>query len=268
MGIEARLGKVAANLLLQLRVVLALQERELLVRTEKGLLGAVGVVIEPLFFVLTLLALRILIRLKTTDLINPIIWLMVGACLFFMFSEVGLKSLSGVKKSQDIFFYRRIRPLDTLLASALLESRIYASTITLVMLGVWCWTWNPRFDSPGEAALIFVLLLLLALGVGVSALVIGHRIPLVKLAVRFFIKRLLLWTSGLFFALYTLPGPVRPFLTWNPVLHAVELFRHAINEAYPIPDISMAYLASCALLSCGFGLLFYSSNEALLLAED
>jgi len=258
----------AAKLVLQFRIVLALQERELLVRTEKGLLGALGVFIEPIFLVLTLLALRILVRFKTTDLINPVIWMVTGVCIFCLFTEVGLKSLNGVKKAQDIFFYRRIRPLDTLLASALVEGRIFGSVLTVVVLAVWGWTWQAQLDSPGEAVLVFVLTVLLALGVGGSALVIGHRLPVVKLAVRFGIQRVLLWTSGIFYALYTLPGPVRPFLTWNPLLHAVELFRHAVNQAYPIPDISMTYLAGCAFVSCGFGLLFYSSNEALLLSEN
>jgi capsular polysaccharide transport system permease protein len=191
-----------------------------------------------------------------------------GVTIFYLFLAVGVKALDGIKKSQDIFFYRRIRPLDTLFATALVESRIYATTLVLLIFFVSAWTWKLQFDDPGLAVVAFVLTVILALGVGVSALVIGRRIPLVKLLVRFGIRRLLLWTSGIFYSIYTIPAPARYFLTWNPVLHAVELFRHAINQAYPIPDISLHYLATCALGSCGFGLLFYSTNENLLLAED
>jgi len=85
---------------------------------------------------------------------------------------------------------------------------------------------------------------------------------------KFGINRILLWTSGIFYATYTLPGPARPFVTWNPLLHSVELLRHSINSAYPLPDISLQYLGTCALISLGFGLVFYFSNEALLLADD
>lgn len=264
----AALRRAYEKVILQFRIIVALQERELLVRTEKGFLGAFGVLIEPMITVLVLLALRIIVRFKTTDLINPVVWLVVGVCLLFLFINVGIKSLSGVKKAQDIFYYRRIRPLDTLLGSALVETRIYGSTLTLTILGVWAWTWQPRFDSPGEAILVFILTIFLALGIGVSALVIGHRLPIVKLLVRFFIRRMLFWTSGIWYALYTLPGFVRPYLTWNPLLHSVELFRHAINQAYPIPDISLTYLAACSVLSCGLGLVFYTTNESLLLEDD
>ena len=259
---------VIAKLVLQVRVVLALHDRELLIRTDKGFLGALGLMIEPAMLVATLLAMRIVLRLKTTDLINPVIWMGSGVCLFYLFSNVGLKSLGGVKKSQDVFYYRRVRPLDTLLAVALVESRVYGTVLTLLMFAVWGWTWYPQLDSPGEAVLVLIFTVLLALGVGVSALVVGHRLPWVKLVVRFGMRRLLLWTSGIFYALYTLPGPVRPFLTWNPLLHSVELFRHSINTAYPIPGISMVYLAGFSMVSCGFGLLFYSANENLLLSDE
>jgi capsular polysaccharide transport system permease protein len=259
---------VVGKLALQARIVLALHDRELLIRTDKGLLGALGVMIEPAMLVATLLAMRIVLRLKTTDLINPVIWMGSGVCLFYLFSDVGLKSLGGVKKSQDVFYYRRVRPLDTLLAVALVQSRIYGSILTLLILAVWGWTWRAQFDSPGEAVLVLIFTVLLALGVGVSALVVGHRLPWVKLIIKFGIRRLLFWTSGIFFALYTLPGPIRPFLTWNPLLHSLELFRHSINTAYPIPGISMVYLACFSMVSCGFGLAFYSVNENLLLSDE
>jgi capsular polysaccharide transport system permease protein len=262
------LRTILINILLQIRIVLALQDRDLLEKSGKGVMGAFGVMLEPLILIATLLFFRLALRLKGIDLVNPVIWMSIGVCLFKLFLDVGLKSLSGVKKSQDVFFYRRIRPLDTILASAMVATRIYGTVLTLIILLVWAFTWQVKFDNPGEAVLVVLFTVLLALGVGVSALVIGHRLPWFKLAVRFGLKRLLLWTSGVFYAVYLLPGPARPFVTWNPLLHSVELFRHSINIAYPVPGISLSYLSACALLTCGFSLLFYSLNEDLLISDD
>jgi len=114
----------------------------------------------------------------------------------------------------------------------------------------------------------FLLTIGLGLGIGMSALVIGHRIPVVKTLTKFGMNRILLWTSGIFYSVYTLPGPVRPFVTWNPLLHSVELLRHSINGAYPLPGISLQYLVICTFVSLGFGLVFYFTNEALLLSDD
>ena len=256
------------RMMLQIRIVLALADMEFALRAEKGAFGVWGVVFEPMFLMLTLLALRILVRLTTTDLLNPVIWLVCGVVLLYLFRKVGLKALTGVSKKQKLFFYRRIRPLDTLLASTLIEARIHASVLVLVFLAVSAWSWKFQIDDPALMVVDFILTVCLGLGVGMSALVVGHRIPIVKVLTKFGINRILLWTSGIFYATYTLPGPARPFVTWNPLLHSVELLRHSINTAYPLPGISLQYLAICAFVSVGFGLVFYFSNEALLLSDD
>ena len=62
-----------------------------------------------------------------------------------------------------------------------------------------------------------------------------------------------------------LPDYTRPFVTWNPVLHGVELFRYSLNNEYPIPDISLSYLFWCSIVLFGFSLILYRTNEALLL---
>jgi len=259
---------LAERLILQVRIVLALADTEFALRAEKGAFGVWGVLFEPLALMLTLLALRILVRLKTTDLLNPVIWLVCGVVLLYMFRKVGIKALTGVSKRQKLFFFRRVRPLDTLLASTLIEARIHASILVLTFLAVSFWTWTFNIDDPALMVIDFLLTICLGLGVGISALVIGHRIPIVKTLTKFGINRILLWTSGIFYATYTLPGPARPFVTWNPLLHSVELLRHSINTAYPLPGISLQYLAICAFVSLGFGLVFYFSNEALLLSDD
>lgn len=267
-GIVERIQSTFDRLWLQIRICLALSETEFALRAEKGAFGVWGVLFEPLALILTLLGLRILIRLKSTDLLNPVIWLAVGVALLYMFRKIGIKALTGVSKRQKFFFYRRIRPLDTLLASALIEARIHGTVLFIIFTGVSFWSWQVKLDDPALVLVDFLLTIILGLGVGISALVIGHRIPIVKTLTKFGINRLLLWTSGIFYATYTLPGPIRPFVTWNPLLHSVELMRHGINLAYPIPGISLQYLFVCSSVSCGFGLLFYFLNEALLLADD
>ena len=78
------------------------------------------------------------------------------------------------------------------------------------------------------------------------------------------INRILIFT-WLFFATFELPEYTRPFVTWNPVLHAVELFRYSLNNEYPIPDISLSYLTWCSLVLLGFSFILYRTNEASLL---
>ena len=259
---------LAERLILQVRIVLALADTEFALRADKGAFGVWGVLFEPLALMLTLLALRIVVRAASSDLLNPVVWLACGITLLYLFRKVGIKALTGVSKRQRFFFYRRIRPLDTLLASTLLEAQIHGLILVFVFLGVSFWTWSFQIDLPALMLVDFLLTIGLGLGIGVSALVIGYRLPIVKTLTKFGLNRILLWTSGIFYATYTLPAPFRPWVTWNPLLHAVELLRHSINMAYPIPGISLQYLVICTLVSLGFGLMFYLSNEALLLTDD
>jgi len=262
------LRTLGERLVLQARIVLALADTDFALRAEKGDFGVWGVLFEPMMVLLTLLSLRILVRFASSDILNPVIWLTSGVVLLYLFKQVGIKALKGVSKRQRLFFYRRVRPLDTLLASTVIEARIHATIFVVIFLAVSFWTWSFSINNPALMVVDFLLTIGLGLGVGMSALVIGHRIPVVKTLTKFGMNRVLLWTSGIFYSVYTLPGPARPFVTWNPLLHSVELLRHSINGAYPLPGISLEYLVICTFVSLGFGLVFYFTNEALLLSDD
>ena len=92
------------RLMLQIRIILALADTEFELRAEKGAFGVWGVLFEPMALILTLLALRILVRSASTDLLNPVVWLTCGIALLYLFRKVGIKSLTGVSKGQSCFF--------------------------------------------------------------------------------------------------------------------------------------------------------------------
>ena len=102
-------------------------------------------------------------------------------------------------------------------------------------------------------------------GVGICLVFLGKYNKFITRLIKRLINRLLIFTSGLFFATFEMPAYTRPFVTWNPVLHAVELFRHSLNNDYPIPGISLSYLTWTSLVLLGFSLILYRTNESLLL---
>lgn len=253
---------------LQLEIVRSLAYRDQRERIRKSPLGATGLLVEPLLFVSFWLLLRILIRARSADFMNPVLWLSAGFILFFLFNKIALRAITGVARSQRYSELRRVRPLDVLLAGAVVECQIYGTCLTLVLAGVSLFQWQLSIADPGAAVAMFLLIAITSLGVGLSALVIGHRLPLVKMAVNLLLRRLLFWTSGLFFSISMIPGFARPFFLWNPLLHGIELFRHALAPTYPIPDISLSYLLIWAFGSLGFSMMVYANNENLLASED
>ena len=143
------------------------------------------------------------------------------------------------------------------------------STISLGMFGlVWYFTWSFRLDSPGLAIFVYLLTILMALGFGICLVFLGQLNKWVTRLLKRILQRVIIFTSGIFFATFEIPAFARPFITWNPVLHGVELFRYSINNDYPIPDISLSYLAICTSVTLGFGLILYRTNENLLLESN
>jgi len=256
------------SLRLQVDIVRALAFRQQSERMRQSAFGAVGLLLEPLLYVALWLVLRIAIRGRDIPLMNPVLQFGSGFVLFYLFNKIALRAINGVSRSQRFAELRRVRPLDVLMAGTLVESQVYGTCLVLVLVWAWLAQWQLILADPGMAVIIFSLIVILALGVGTSALVIGHRLPLVKLIVKVLVRRLLFWTSGLFFSIVIIPEYYRPLLLWNPLLHGIELFRHTLVPTYPIPGISLSYLIAWAFGSLGFSMLVYGNNEQLLEAND
>ncbi len=204
----------------------------------------------------------------STDMyFNIVVFMSTGFCIAFLFRNVAIKSLSGLKLRAPLY-YPRIKPLDILLALSLNDMRALA-TLSIAILGiVYYFTWSFQLDSPGLAISVYLLTVMMALGFGLSVVFLGKLNKWLIKIIKRLIQRVIIFTSGIFFATFEVPAHMRPFVTWNPILHGVELFRYSINNEYPIPDISLSYLILCSILMLSFSLILYRTNESLLLESN
>jgi len=260
---------VLAQLLLQIRVVSAVARRELQLRAAKGIFGLAGVFLEPLALIATFLALRILLRgAGDGTYMNITLWLAMGFVPFFMFSDIAIKAIGGVEKNSELYFYRRLRPLDSLMGNALVLAQIFGFLLLLFVVGVSVWEWRFPIADIGSVIFLFVGIALVGFGVGLTTLVLGKRLPVVAWVIQLFLRRILLWTSCIFFSISIVPDVFRPWILWNPIAHGVELLRMAVNPAYPAPGVSATYFWVWVIASLGFGLFIYGNNEELLFSVE
>jgi capsular polysaccharide transport system permease protein len=260
-------ARLLAQLLLQFRLVEAVARREMQLRAAKGSFGLIGVFLEPLALIATFLALRIFLRGSGDGTyMNEVLWLAMGFVPFFMFADIAIKAISGVEKNSELYFYRRLKPLDSLLGNALLFSQIFGSLLLVFVLGVSLWDWQFALQNVGLAVFIFVGIAMLGFGVGLATLIVGHRLPLVAWVMKMFLRRILLWTSCIFFPISIVPDVARPWILWNPIAHGVELMRTSVNPNYPVLGVSSLYFWAWVVGSVGLGLFIYGNNEELLFA--
>ena len=188
----------------------------------------------------------------STDMyFNVVVFIVTGFSLAFLFRNIVSKALSGLRLKSPLY-YPRIKPLDILLGLSINDIRALATLTMGLLLLVWTFTWSFRFDSPGLAISVYMLTVAMAIGFGLCLVFLAGLNKWVLRVVRRLIMRTITFTSGIFFATFELQPYMRPFVTWNPILHAVELFRYSINNQYPIPDISLTYLACCSMPLLGF----------------
>jgi capsular polysaccharide transport system permease protein len=144
--------------------------------------------------------------------------------------------------------YPVVHVSDVFLARALLElaTQVVVSSLLIGGLVVTGWAWLP----PDILKLITAVVALFAIGFGVGTL-IGIASQFVP-AIRSFIRlpmRMLYFLSGIFYLPDTLPPVVRDVLWWNPILHAISLFREGYYEVYDSIILDENYLLAWAIAS-------------------
>ena len=272
------LKRLLAAIRRQVAVVLAISDYDMDRKSTQSSIGNWQGVIEPMNMMLFFIAMRVGFSYLrgtnrfaaggSTDMyFNIVVFIVSGFSLAFLFRNVAMKALSGLKLRAPLY-YPRVKPLDILMAISINDFRALA-TLSLAGIGlVWLSTWSFRLDSPGLAISVYVITVIMAMGFGLCVIFLAGLNKYISKIVKRLINRTIIFTSGIFFATFELPEYTRPFVTWNPILHAVELFRYSMNNDYPIPDISLRYLISCSMLLIGFSLILYRTNESLLLEAN
>ena len=254
---------------IQRNVINALVYRELKTRVSQVKFGVLGVFIEPLGVIAVfLLIFGLLGRGSNPGGIDIILFLACGVVLYTMYVNISIRSLNSMRANEELFFYRPVKPVDTVIARALVESGLYG--LILLIIGAFTCLLREKLliNDFGLLVVVFIALALNAFGFGVFLMAAGHRYRALHQIVPL-IMRPMWFISGIFFSLSSVPQQYVPLLSWNPITQAIELSRYAFSSDYPINPavVSLPYLLATAAGSCALGLWVYSNNEKILLTR-
>ena len=115
----------------------ALFLREIRTRFGKFRLGYLWAILEPSAHLLILLGIFGYIMHRTMPDISFPVFLLNGLIPFFIFSSISNRSVGAIEANLGLFNYRPVKPIDTIIARALLETLIYVAVYILLMLIVW-----------------------------------------------------------------------------------------------------------------------------------
>jgi len=251
---------------IQWRVVNALVYRELRRRVSDAQGGFLAVLLEPIGQIAVWAALRITVSGATSvNNLNIILFLAPGVILFNLYSRVASHGLTTMEANKALFFYRRVKPIDTVLAKSIEELGLYACAAIVVFGVVWAYLYSLVLRDLPLLVMAFVVMTLLAVATSLLSLVGSYYFPNLK-QVLSWLNRAMYLASGVIISPMQLPQFVRDLLVYNPLLQCIELARQALSIDYQIPaQVTLGYPAGFALIYLSLALWCYTNNEKVLI---
>ncbi|UVC28645.1 ABC transporter permease [Pantoea sp. SOD02] len=250
----------------QQAVIKALFFREIRTRFGKYRLGYFWAILEPSAHLLVMLTIFGFIMHRTMPDISFPIFLLNGIIPYFIFSSISTRSVGAIEANQGLFNYRPVKPIDTIIARAVLETVIFATVYILLMTAMWMAGEYFAITNLLKLAFSWTLLILFSCGVGLIFMVVGNTFTETQKFLPILLKPLY-FISGIMFPLHAIPKDYWPYLLWNPLLQAVELSRESVMPGYVSEGVSLEYLGLFALATLFSGLMLYRTREEAMLTS-
>jgi capsular polysaccharide transport system permease protein len=241
---------------IQKSVVFAIFVRELKTRFGQFQLGYLWAILEPLSMIVILSAVRTLFGTSDIAGLSFPVFFAAGILTYLLFNHVLMSALSAVESTLALFNYQRVKPIDVVIARALLELLIAVGTSLVIFPGLYLIGFTFSWNHTLQAVLILTLLFVMSLGLGLILSVIGPLWQETKKIIPVVIRPLF-FISGIFFSANMLPEGLRGIALINPLLNFTELMRGAMFTEYQSHEGSLFYVLCWAVGSLLTGLCLY-----------
>jgi capsular polysaccharide transport system permease protein len=234
------------------RIIFALLKREELSRRAAPMESILNL-LEPVVLITFMSAAWLFLGRRTFSVVggSPLLFYATGffTNYFFIYLSGRMRrSIDGprrrfpIERRMDyIFVHILLRIIDYILLGLLLFGVIYIFFDSEAL---------PYDLAPIVGAMAAIIAL--GFGWGILNLVMSKRVWLWPFFFPVF-NRLTVMFSGVFFVPDFLPPNVREVMSFNPLLHAIILFRNGFYSSYPNLTLDVSYLAYCALAALVLG---------------
>lgn len=244
-------GSFREGLRIQSRVIKALILREMHTRYGRENIGLLWLIIEPM-----LLASMIGLiharggRVHQGDML-PVPFSILGYCGFMMFRSIMNRAEGAIESNLPLMYHRTVKPLDVLLARAVLDAVGILLAMTVLMSVAVGFGLTHMPVRPGW--LLLSLLLMFVFSTGGSLMIAGvtfERKAVGRLVHPF--TYIMMPLSGAFFSMDMLPAAFREIFLYIPLAHIFEMLRYgwfysATDQWFSVPYIA-AWLLGVLLL--------------------
>ncbi|WP_321338261.1 ABC transporter permease [uncultured Cohaesibacter sp.] len=238
---------------IQFRVIAAMVLREVHVRYGYSSIGYIWALLEPMVMIAAFSGVILLLGKKAIFGNNASLFVALGILPFFMFRQTANQLLSAFKANQALLNYPIVKQIDTLIARYILEV-LTMILVSIIVISIFLFGFGEaRPRSILDMLIALVGLSLVAFGIGTINAVIGEFISSWN-KIYSMITRPLIWISGIFYSLESIPRNILNFLVWNPIIHGVEGFRAGYYQNYRVLYLDLIYLYEVGIVLVCIGL--------------
>lgn len=251
---------------IQKATIKALFLREIRTRFGEYRLGYLWAVLEPAAHVLVLLSVRVFLRDRSMGNLSYSVYLISGILPYFIFSKISNKSINALEANRALFNYRPVKPVDAVLARAILETVIHISVYLFLLMILGLSGESFAFHDFLVTVCALTLMVIFSFGFGLLVMVFSFNYYEIakKLLPIFF--QALYFGSGIIFPISAIPETYRSYLYYNPILHVVEAMRESVLPGYINDEVNLGYSAAWTLVVLFFGLALYRTQEEAMLS--
>ncbi len=230
------------------RVLLAIMLRESRARYGNRHAGYLWALLEPIIHMVGLTAI-----FHFAGRVSPLeggllIFMATGFTVFMPFRRLLRQTMQGYTSSEALLVYPVVKVMDVFLGKGLLSLATQVVIIFIVIGGLIVLGYAPLPNDLLPMIVAVIALWGIGFGGGTFIGLVTQFYPSVRNLLRF-PRRMLYFTSGVFFLPDTLPPLMRDLLLWNPINHAVILFREGYYEMYESQFLDLSYLFGWSIMS-------------------
>jgi capsular polysaccharide transport system permease protein len=218
--------------------------------------GLSWAVVNPIIFIFVLSFIRGRLSGGETHTIPTFTFMAIGILLIQGFLQTMSGSARAIGKNKALYAFRQVQPISAVLAGALFQVLVKMFVIIGIIIIMYFMDMDLQMSNPILFLTCFFLLWIFAVALGLLFGIAELFIQEIG-KIREMITRPMFFISGVFFSLQDFPKEYWPFLTWNPVLHAIELTRYSVYSTYGHEGVSLGFLAAIVLIFCFFSLAVY-----------
>ncbi|OIQ25364.1 ABC transporter permease [uncultured Vibrio sp.] len=219
-------------------------------------LGVAWSVVSPVAFIFMLSYVRGVVDGGETHGVPTFFFMVYGMLLVqFLLGVLGATA-SSIKKNKPLYAFRQVQPISSVIAISGFECLVKAVVIVVIGVISFYLGFDIQVHDPIHLVFNIVQVGIFASSLGLIFSLASCFVPEVE-KIRSLAMRPIFFISGIFFSLQDIPREFWPYLTWNPLLHAVELTRFAAYPHYGSEGVSSFYLSMCTLISLFFALACY-----------